>query len=93
MAGTSGFQGSGNDCIQILPSTVLLGSEFSRSDPTQAVPAVPADPGCVAVALCHARPGILCSTLSDDNKRRRHGLTVPSGLIVGRFPLQAGPGE
>ena len=37
MAGTSGFQGSGNDCIQIHPSTVLLGSEFSRSDPTQVV--------------------------------------------------------
>ena len=28
-------------------------------------------------------------TLSDDIKRRRHGLTVPSGLFVGRFPPQA----
>ena len=37
MAGTSDFQSSGNDLIQILRSKVLLGSEFSRSDPTQVV--------------------------------------------------------
>ena len=66
-------------------SKVLLGSEFSRSDPTQAQLL-----RCVMRVLEFCVPP--CRMIIND-RAAPYGMTEPSGLIVGRFSLQAGPGE